>query len=99
MVASDDDSTPILQMWDLRNAHSPAKVLQGHSRGILGMSWCDFDTSMLLTCGKDNRTLCWNPNTGQVRLCLPRTTPCARGSAEGDWREGFAAVWRSWGLW
>lgn len=26
MVASDDDSTPILQMWDLRNAHSPAKV-------------------------------------------------------------------------
>ena len=26
IVASDDDTTPILQMWDLRNAHSPAKV-------------------------------------------------------------------------
>ena len=29
MVASDDDTTPILQMWDLRNAHSPAKTLTG----------------------------------------------------------------------
>ncbi|KAJ1471406.1 hypothetical protein T484DRAFT_1977796 [Baffinella frigidus] len=61
MVASDDDTTPILQMWDLRNAHSPAKTLTGHTRGILAMSWCPFDPGMLLTCGKDDRTLCWNP--------------------------------------
>ena len=43
----------------MRNAHSPARVLTGHSRGILDMSWCPFDSSMLLTCGKDNRTICW----------------------------------------
>ena len=71
MVASDDDTTPIVQMWDLRNAHSPARVLTGHSRGILDMSWCPFDSSMLLTCGKDNRTICWNPNSGQIMCDLP----------------------------
>ena len=71
MVASDDDTTPIVQMWDLRNAHSPARVLTGHSRGILDMSWCPFDSSMLLTCGKDNRTICWNPNTAEMMCDLP----------------------------
>ena len=71
MVASDDDTTPIVQMWDLRNAHSPARVLTGHSRGILDISWCPFDSSMLLTCGKDNRTVCWNPSTGQQMCDLP----------------------------
>ena len=71
MVASDDDTTPIVQMWDLRNAHSPARVLTGHSRGILDMSWCPFDSSMLLTCGKDNRTICWNPQTAEIMCDLP----------------------------
>ena len=78
MVASDDDSTPILQMWDLRNAHSPAKTLTGHTRGILAMSWCPFDPGMLLTCGKDNRTLCWNPQapaeSNNIMCELPAST-------------------------
>ena len=76
IVASDDDTTPILQMWDLRNAHAPAKTLQGHTRGILSMSWCPFDSSMLLTAGKDSRTLCWNPNDSSIMCELP---------ASGNW--------------
>lgn len=31
------------------------------------MAWCPSDSGLLLTCGKDNRTLCWDINTGEVR--------------------------------
>ena len=40
-------------------------------RGILSMAWCPQDPDLLLSCGKDNRILCWNPNSsvpaGEVR--------------------------------
>ena len=26
------------------------------------MAWCQQDSDLLLSCGKDNRILCWNPN-------------------------------------
>lgn len=29
---------------------------------MLSLSWCPQDTDLLLSCGKDNRTICWNPN-------------------------------------
>ena len=41
------------------------------NRGILSVAWCQRDPDLLLSCGKDNRILCWNPNsnvqTGEVR--------------------------------
>lgn len=61
-LASEDDNSPVIQLWDLRYATSPLKVIQGHQRGILGMSWCAQDPELLLSCGKDSRILCWNPN-------------------------------------
>ncbi|CAL8099465.1 unnamed protein product [Orchesella dallaii] len=61
-LASEDDASPVIQLWDLRYATSPLRVIQGHQRGILGMSWCAQDPELLLTCGKDSRILCWNPN-------------------------------------
>jgi protein transport protein SEC31 len=30
-VGSDDDSSPALQLWDLRNSVSPLKELKGHT--------------------------------------------------------------------
>ena len=27
------------------------------------MAWCGQDADLLMTCGKDNRILCWNPNS------------------------------------
>lgn len=30
------------------------------------MSWCPTDTSYLLTCAKDNRTICWDTISGDV---------------------------------
>jgi len=71
MVASEDDNYPLLQMWDLRNAFAPVKDLRGHTKGILAASWCPFDNGLLLSAGKDNRTLCWDPLMGTV-LCEVR---------------------------
>eukprot|EP01135_Chromosphaera_perkinsii_P003316 Nk52_evm16s240 gene=Nk52_evmTU16s240 len=62
-TASEDDRVPVIRVWDLRNAYSPVKNLEKHSRGILSMSWCPKDANMLLSCGKDNRTLVWDPES------------------------------------
>jgi protein transport protein SEC31 len=58
-------------LWDLRNSRAPEKVLQGHSGGVLSLSWCKQDSDLLLSCGKDNRTVCWNPQNGQAVGELP----------------------------
>lgn len=41
---------------------------QDHKAGILAISWCPHESSLLLSCGKDNRTLCWDTDSGKV-LC------------------------------
>jgi WD40 repeat protein len=71
VVASDDDRSPSLQVWDLRNSVSPLKELSGHSKGVLAMAWCPMDSSLLLTCAKDNSTFCWDTFSGEVLYELP----------------------------
>ncbi|CAG8490660.1 13439_t:CDS:10 [Cetraspora pellucida] len=66
ITASEDDNNPVIVVWDVRNAHAPEKVLTGHEKGILSLSWCQKDADLLLSCGKDNRTLCWNPRTAEI---------------------------------
>ena len=34
--------------------------MEGHSQGVLNMSWCPHYDSLLLSCGKDNRTMLWD---------------------------------------
>ncbi|KAK7113259.1 protein transport protein Sec31A-like isoform X2 [Littorina saxatilis] len=74
-LSSADDHTPVIQIWDLRYATSPLKVLENHTRGILSVAWCQRDPDLLMSCGKDNRILCWNPNSntqgGEVVYELP----------------------------
>jgi protein transport protein SEC31 len=61
ITASGDDKNPVLKLWDLRSSTSlPLATLQGHSEGVLSVSWCPFDTTLLLSCGKDNRTIVWD---------------------------------------
>nr|Q7SYD5.1 RecName: Full=Protein transport protein Sec31A; AltName: Full=SEC31-like protein 1; AltName: Full=SEC31-related protein A [Danio rerio]AAH54909.1 Sec31 homolog A (S. cerevisiae) [Danio rerio] len=74
VLASEDDRMPVIQMWDLRFATSPLKVLENHTRGILAIAWSVADPELLLSCGKDNRILCWNPNTAEVLYELPTST-------------------------
>eukprot|EP00163_Fabomonas_tropica_P033726 TRINITY_DN9004_c0_g1_i2.p1 TRINITY_DN9004_c0_g1~~TRINITY_DN9004_c0_g1_i2.p1 ORF type:complete len:1069 (-),score=197.63 TRINITY_DN9004_c0_g1_i2:94-3300(-) len=88
IIASNDDESPVLQIWDLRNSLSPIKDLTGHTKGILSASWCPHDPDLFLTCGKDNRTLLWTPSTGEIMCELPasnnwnfdvRWSPCLQG--------------------
>ena len=62
-IASEDDHSPVLQVWDLRLASAPLRTLERHTRGVLGVAWCQRDSDLLLSCGKDNKIICWNPNT------------------------------------
>ncbi|XP_030347189.1 protein transport protein Sec31A isoform X9 [Strigops habroptila] len=74
VLASEDDRMPVIQMWDLRFASSPLRVLESHSRGILAIAWSMADSELLLSCGKDAKILCSNPNTGEVLYELPTNT-------------------------
>lgn len=62
-LASEDDQAPIIELWDLRFATSPLKTFQNHQRGVLSIAWNPHDSDLLLSCAKDNRILCWNPNS------------------------------------
>ncbi|KAI3739174.1 hypothetical protein L2E82_29571 [Cichorium intybus] len=75
IVASDDDNSPSLRLWDMRNTMTPMRELVGHTKGVVAMSWCPHDSSYLLTCAKDNRTILWDTNSAEA---------CARyGVGEG----------------
>lgn len=71
IIASDEDSSPVLRLWDMRNTLTPVKEFVGHAKGVIAMSWCPNDSSYLLTCAKDNRTICWNTITGEIVRELP----------------------------
>jgi len=61
MTASGDDRNPVMKLWDCRASTTvPLATLAGHSQGILSMAWCPHDPSLLLSCGKDNKTLLWD---------------------------------------
>ncbi|KAK3522089.1 hypothetical protein QTP70_024350 [Hemibagrus guttatus] len=76
VLASEDDRMPVIQMWDLRFATSPLKVLENHTRGVLTIAWSLADPELLLSCAKDNRILCWNPNTSEVLYEFPTSQWC-----------------------
>ncbi|KAF4552090.1 Protein transport protein sec31-like protein [Elsinoe fawcettii] len=66
ITAVPNDQDPLILVWDLRNSNAPERTLKGHELGVLSLDWCRQDSSLLLSCGKDNRTICWNPHTGQA---------------------------------
>ncbi|XP_057456926.1 protein transport protein SEC31 homolog B [Lotus japonicus] len=74
VVASDEDGSPSLRLWDMRNIITPIKEFVGHTRGVIAMSWCPNDSSYLLTCGKDSRTICWDTISGEIAYELPAGT-------------------------
>ncbi|KAL1407031.1 protein transport protein S31 [Vanrija albida] len=74
ITASEDDESPIIMLWDLRNTRAPERILSGHTKGVLSVSWCKQDPDLLVSSGKDNRTLFWNPQTGDIVGELPTTS-------------------------
>ncbi|KAF1835765.1 WD40 repeat-like protein [Decorospora gaudefroyi] len=65
VTAIPTDQNPLVLVWDLRNTNAPEKTLQAHDQGVLSLSWCIQDSDLLLSCGKDNRTIAWNPHSGE----------------------------------
>ncbi|KAH6610213.1 transport sec31 [Trichoderma cornu-damae] len=74
LTATPDDNTPVIFLWDLRNSNAPEKTLQGHEQGVLSLSWCQQDPDLLLSSGKDNKTIVWNPHTAERHGELPEVT-------------------------
>lgn len=74
VTAIPSDQNPLVLVWDLRNSNAPEKTLQAHDQGVLSLSWCAQDSDILLSCGKDNRTIAWNPHTGEVLGEFPVVT-------------------------
>jgi len=83
LVAYDDDRQPSMQMWDLRNCTYPFKETAGHSKGILGVAWNTMDPNLILSCGKDNRLICWSNNEGKMDTFCDITSQ--QGNFEVQW--------------
>lgn len=64
-VAYDDEKTPELQIWDLRNPKGPIFCsMKGHTKGINYLDWCLTDPALIITLGRDNKTCIWNYKQG-----------------------------------
>ncbi|KAI8955973.1 WD40 repeat-like protein [Xylaria longipes] len=74
LTATPDDATPVILLWDLRNSNAPERTLQGHEQGVLSVSWCQQDGDILISSGKDNKTLIWNPQSGERYGEFPEVT-------------------------
>ncbi|KAK7205469.1 hypothetical protein BZA70DRAFT_278204 [Myxozyma melibiosi] len=92
ITACGDDSSPVILLWDLRNANAPEKVLSGHNQGVLSLSWSKRDPDLLLSSGKDNRTLLWNPQSGEMLGEFPIAT---NWTFETRWYERNPSVFAS----
>ena len=64
-VGSEEDTYPLIQLWDLRMAKTPLRSFERHQMGIMSLAWCRQDPDLLLSCGKDDQMFLWNPNSPQ----------------------------------
>ncbi|CAL9732257.1 protein transport protein Sec31p [Monosporozyma unispora] len=72
VTATGSDTEPAIIVWDLRNANTPLNTLvNGHSKGILSLDWCNQDEDLLLSSGRDNTVVLWNPTTGEQLTQYP----------------------------
>eukprot|EP00978_Attheya_sp_CCMP212_P004495 scaffold9789_cov54-Attheya_sp.AAC.12 len=72
ITASADDRNPVMKVWDLRASTTmPLATLAGHTQGILSIDWCPHDDTLLLSCGKDNRTILWDLSSLQPIADVP----------------------------
>ncbi|XP_069316216.1 protein transport protein Sec31B isoform X2 [Eulemur rufifrons] len=109
VLCSEDDRLPVIQLWDLRFASSPLKVLESHSRGILSVSWSQADAELLLSSAKDNQVLCWNLGSSEVVYKLPTQSswcfdvqwcpqdpPVFSAASFDGWISLYSVMGRSW---
>ncbi|KAL1464133.1 hypothetical protein WDU94_003807 [Cyamophila willieti] len=85
-LASEDDQNPVVEIWDLRFATTPIKVLQGYNKGVMSVCWSPRDCELLLGCGKDDHVVCWNPNAA-----TPEDEVVCRVQTNSQWN--FDVTW------
>ncbi|EDO15909.1 hypothetical protein Kpol_1019p30 [Vanderwaltozyma polyspora DSM 70294] len=70
---NDSTESDSIFIWDLRNSHTPLQILSkdGHSNGILSLDWCSTDENLLLSSGRDNSVMLWNPENGESLTKYP----------------------------
>ena len=67
ITASAEDPKNLMKLWDLRTSTTMAlaTLSSGESvstlaGGVFSCDWCPHDPALLMSCGKDNRTLIWD---------------------------------------
>lgn len=65
-TGSSSDSCPYIMTWDLRNSSAPENIFKGHAKGVMSIDWCAHDSNLLVSSGKDNATLLWNPESATL---------------------------------
>ena len=72
VTACDDDSRPVLRLWDLRSSTTtPLCEFVGHTKGVLSVDWCPHDPNLLVSCGKDAHTFIWDIQQGRAIAEVP----------------------------
>ncbi|KAF4318833.1 hypothetical protein JM18_006412 [Phytophthora kernoviae] len=98
-TASGDDQHPSVKLWDLRNSTStPLAEFHDHTAGILSMSWCPNDPGLILSCGKDNRTLLWDLFSRKTVTEFPSDAPNAPAMGSDQFFGGGLAGQRRWNV-
>ena len=74
VVANDDDQNPSFNVWDLRKTDYPVATFQNiHYSGITSISWCLADSNLVVSTGRDQRTVVTNFKTREMVLEFPNT--------------------------
>ncbi|ETP41615.1 hypothetical protein F442_11242 [Phytophthora nicotianae P10297] len=98
-TASGDDQHPSVKLWDLRNSTStPLAEFHDHTAGVLSMSWCPNDPGLILSCGKDNRTLLWDLFSRKTVAEFPSDAPNAPSMGSDQFFGGGLAGQRRWNV-
>ncbi|KAF1795304.1 Ancestral coatomer element 1, Sec16/Sec31 [Phytophthora cactorum] len=98
-TASGDDQHPSVKLWDLRNSTStPLAEFHDHTAGVLSMSWCPNDPGLILSCGKDNRTLLWDLFSRKTVAEFPSDAPNAPPMGSDQFFGGGLAGQRRWNV-
>lgn len=75
VLASEDDRSPTLQFWDIKNLRTPVLEFVGHSRGVTDVAWAPEDSGLLLSSGKDSQSVVWDTRSGERLGCLQPIEP------------------------
>ncbi|GAA6019004.1 hypothetical protein JCM10207_006285 [Rhodosporidiobolus poonsookiae] len=72
LTASEDDHAAAILVWDLRNWKEPERILKAHEKGVLAVEWCAQDVDLVVSSGKDGRTIAWSVQSGE---CVAEVSP------------------------